>query len=165
MKYAYIAAATLGLFLTAPAIHAIADDQTPPSEMDHQDGDHGDWDEGKMKAKLGLSDDQAAKLKALRASSKEAFKPVMEKDRGLMAKLNDQVVNKAADSDIEATLKDLKANRNAMKEQMEKMQDQKDAILTPMQRAKMLLARHAMMKHGREKHEGMNHDHAADAPH
>ena len=60
----------------------------------------------------------------------------MEKDRGLIAKLNDQVVNKAADADIQTTLNGLKANHNAMKEQMEKMQDQKDAILTPTQQGK-----------------------------
>jgi Spy/CpxP family protein refolding chaperone len=146
MKYATLAAATLGLFLCTPAMHAIADDQTPPAPMDHQSPGHGGWDEAKLKAKLGLTDDQAAKLKALRDSGKGAFKPFMEKERGLMAKLNDQVVNKAPDTEIQTTLKDLKTNRDAMKDQMEKMEDQKNAILTPTQQAKMMLGRRKMMQ-------------------
>jgi Spy/CpxP family protein refolding chaperone len=159
MKYAYMTAAALGLFLSTPALHAIADDQTP-MPMDHQGQGHDGWDEGKMKDKLGLSDDQVAKLKAMRDSSKEAFKPLMEKERGLMAKLNDQSVNKAPDSAIQTTLNDLKANHKAMKEQMEKIQDQKDAILTPSQQAKMMLMRQKMMERGSHNHgeHGDRHD-------
>jgi Spy/CpxP family protein refolding chaperone len=155
MKFTYLTAATLGLFLACPALHAIADDQTPPPAMDHHQG-HDGWDDGKMKAKLGLTDDQVAKLKAMGEANKNAFKPFMEKERGIIAKLNDQVVNKAPDADIQTTLNDLKANRSAMKEQMEKMQDEKDTILTPTQQAKRILAREKMFKHAHGKHGGMH---------
>ena len=164
MKFAPLTLAALSLFFTAPAIYAVADDDQASPAMEHQGHDHGDWDEGKMKARLGLTDDQVAKLKDLRTTSKEAFKAIMEKDKGLIARLNDQVVNKASDSDIQTTLNDLKANRNAMRDQMEKMQDQKDAILTPTQQAKLLLAHRRMMKRGMHggMHDGMHKNPASD---
>ena len=157
MKFASITAATLGLLFVTPAIHAFADNQTPPP-MNQRDGDrgHDGWDEGKMQRRLGLSDDQIAKLKALRESNKETFKTFGEKEHGLMAKLNDQVVNKASEKDIQTTLAALKENQTAIRNQMEKSQAQKDAILTPTQQAKMVLARHRMMeKHGRPMHDGV----------
>ena len=108
---------------------------------------------------LAPTKDQVTKLKALRESGKEAFKSLMEKEHGLMAKLNDQVVNKAADAEIQTTLNDLKTNRSAMKDQMEKMQDQKAAILTPTQQAKMVLARRKMLKHHHGKEDEMFSNH------
>jgi len=101
-------------------------------------------DPKKLQKKLGLSDEQTAKIDGLIQSKKGTIKPLREKQMGLVKKLQQQVDQKASDSDIQATLADLKANRNVMRDQMEQFQSQMQDILTPTQQAKMFLKR---MKH------------------
>ena len=68
MKYAYIIAAALGLFLARPAIHTIRQMIKPRRRMDHQGSAATDgYDEGKNESEVRLKHcDQVAKLKALR---------------------------------------------------------------------------------------------------
>lgn len=102
----------------------------------------------RMKEKLGLSDEQVKKLKALREGQAEAMKANHRKMRDLMAKLEDQVSDKASDSAIAATLKDLKAARKDMEALQQKMEEGREAILTPSQLAKGLLAMRGHMGMG-----------------
>jgi len=130
----------LGAFtITAPQ-WLRADEPSAAESKEHH------WDAAKMQKKLDLTDDQVTKLNAAREAEKDARKPLWEKQKDLMKKLEGQVKDKASDSDIQATLADMRSNRKAIADQMEQFQNQKDGILTPTQQAKMLIAR---MKHGR----------------
>ncbi len=108
-----------------------------------------------MAKKLELSDDQTAKLKSTMESEKEAVTPLREKQHELIKKLKGQVKDKVADADIQTTLNDLKSNPQAIRDQMEKFQSQKETLLTPTQRAKMILGRNKKMHRGKhhEEHE------------
>lgn len=110
-----------------------------------------------MKEKLGLSEDQAKKLKALQESQGKDMKTLQRKMRDLMAKLEDQVDDKATDSALDATLKELKVAQKEMMAAHEKLQEAREAILTPTQRAKGLL----MMRggHGGGKVDEGEHEH------
>ena len=77
----------------------------------------------------------------------------MEKGKELHKKLQDQVDKKASDAELQATLSDMEINHKAMREQMEKFRQQREAVLTPMQRAKSALAM------GEMRHEGMMRRH------
>ena len=96
-------------------------------------------DPGMMDKELGLTADQSAKLKTLRMDQGASMMALSGTQRDLLTKLGDQVKNKASDSELQATLKDIQANRKAMMDRGEKFRRQQDDLLTPTQRAKMLL--------------------------
>lgn len=108
--------------------------------------------EGRMKERLGLSDEQAKKLEALREADQKEMKAAHRKVRDLMAKLEDQVEDKASDSAIAATLKELDAAHKDRQAAMEKAKAAREAILSPTQRAKFLLK---MRGHGMGMGKGM----------
>jgi Spy/CpxP family protein refolding chaperone len=117
-----------------------------------------------MKDKLGLSDDQAGKLKAAFEAQKAAAKPVREQMKVSLEKLKWQVDSKADAKDISATLASVDQARKALRDQREKFAGSLSSILTPEQRAKMAL--HMMAPRGRggwSGHGGMkggrHHDH------
>ena len=147
MKYQFAAVTLASFLMTLPVASMRADE--PGQGMEPQEHH---WDSAKMQKKLGLTDDQTAKMKALHDSEKEAMKPLWEKQKDLMKTLEGQVKAKASDTDIQATLDAMKSNHEAMRSQMEQFQTQKDAILTPTQRAQMMLAH--MHHHG---HGGKDH--------
>jgi Spy/CpxP family protein refolding chaperone len=135
-----------GLLMAAPGAVLRADDAMPAMEkQDHS------FDAKKMQKKLGLTDDQTVKLKAIAEAQKAAMKPLWDKQKDLTKKLKEQVDAKASDTDIQATLTELQTNRTAMRDQMEQFRTQKDAILTPTQQAKMLLHMHKGMHHDKDK--------------
>jgi Spy/CpxP family protein refolding chaperone len=114
-------------------------------------------DSGKMMKSLGLSADQTTKMKSVMDAQKTALKPLWDKQKDLMKKLKGQVDAKAGDSDIQATLSEIKSTHETMRTQMEQFQDQKAAILTPTQQAQMLLKRTERMdshhgKHSKDEH-------------
>lgn len=110
-------------------------DGPPP----HEAGMMGEKMAEKMKEKLGLTDDQAAKFKAAMKAHGDAVKPLHEKLRDGMKKLHGQVEAKASDADIKATLDSLKSTRKDMEAAQEKLHAEVSTILTPTQQAKMLL--------------------------
>ncbi len=129
-------AATLlaGLLLLAAAGAARAQEDegdAPPPE--HQ------MSAAKLKDKLGLTDEQVQKLDASMKSAKETMKPLGEALKQDMAKLKEQVRAKAKDDEIQSTLDSLQKDRTALREAMEKHMDESKGILTPTQRAKMVL--------------------------
>lgn len=161
MKRFICAALAAALLLPgALAVRAHAHDGDEDEQSEHQGPPEGGMREkmaDRMKEKLGLSDDQATKLKDAMKAHGEASKPIMEKVKAGMEKLRDQVKSKAADADIKATLADLKTQRAAMQAEESKFHDSLAGFLTPTQQAKMLIGmmarHHAMMEnrggHGR----------------
>jgi Spy/CpxP family protein refolding chaperone len=103
-------------------------------------GDHMD----KMKEKLGLSDDQAAKLKDLFKSQMEANKPLRDQMKIDMDTLQQKVDMKASDGDIKKLLDKLDSENKEMQASRDKMKDQLRSILTPTQQAKMVLGMRKM---------------------
>ena len=120
------------------------------------------WEHRKGFEELGLTDDQKNKLQTIRENERNAMKPLWRKARDLRDKLSDQVEDKASDSALQSTLADLKSNRKAMMRQMEKFQEDRDAVLTPTQQAKMMVSHghHPMGHDGERGHEG--HDEGRD---
>lgn len=128
------------LLLGAGSARAHDDDAGAPAE-------HGHMSAAKLKDKLGLSDDQVKKLDASMAALKESVKPLREQVKKDMTALKEQLKAKAKDDEIQSTLDALKKDRDAMRDAMEKhMADLKD-ILTPTQRAKMVVKMGERRKH------------------
>ena len=130
LTYAALAGAFVLTPLLCPTLRAEDEGMGP---------EHHEMGPEKMKEKLGLSDEQAEKFKASFKAMREAAKPLREKMKGTMEKLRDQVKNKASDSEIQATLDELRANEKAMQDAHQKARDDSASYLTPTQRAKMAL--------------------------
>jgi len=94
---------------------------------------------GGMKEKLGLTDEQAAKMKDIWKSQQETMKSLRDQERVDMALLRQKVDAKASDSEIRTVLDKLSADRKAIQEAQESMTKKMKSILTPTQQAKMLL--------------------------
>lgn len=99
----------------------------------------------KMREKLGISEAQADKLKAARRAKRDASEATRAELKAAMRKLSDQLEDKAPEKDLAATLERIAAARKAQRAEMEKFEAGMREILTPTQRAKMLVA---MKKHG-----------------
>jgi Spy/CpxP family protein refolding chaperone len=108
-----------------------------------------------MKERLGLSDDQAAKLKAAWEAEKTASKALREQAKEANRKLEEEVRGLASDKEIQATLDQLDAGRKAMAAEHQKLESSVASILKPYQRAKLrLLMAHMMKGRGRWGHGG-----------
>ncbi|MFI5350583.1 MAG: Spy/CpxP family protein refolding chaperone [Elusimicrobiota bacterium] len=146
--------AALAAALLTPGLWAVAaraqDDAPPPppEQSEHQDaGKMAD----RMKEKLGLTDEQAGKLKDAMKTHGDAMKPIGQQMKDGFKKLGEQIKSKASDADIQASLDSLKTARKAMAEEQEKFHDALAAFLTPTQRAKMLIGAEMRMRreHGK----------------
>ena len=140
----------LGTIMALPLGVVRADEGAPQAanEGEAHHGKHGGRDRHKEK---DLTDDQKAKLKSIREAEEIALKPIERKQRNLSIKLRDQLEDKASDSDITSTLSDLKANRESMEKEAKRFMTQREAILTPTQRACMLLKHEHRSHWGDEK--------------
>lgn len=132
MKTMIGAALAAALLLAGPAaVRAYAhDDDAPGAEM---------------KEKLGLTDDQAAKLKSAMESHRESMKGLMRQQRDATAKLHDLLEDKASDEKVSAALDSLKAAHKQIAAAHEKLDETLAGFLTPTQRAKMFLGMMARM--------------------
>jgi Spy/CpxP family protein refolding chaperone len=131
---------------------------------DHEgdDADHAHH-MGMMKDKLGLTDDQKAKMKEFHKSQQEKMKALMDQQKADLKSLKEKVDEKASDAELKAVLDKLSADRKAIQEAQEDMIKNMRAILTPMQQAKMALGMakrmHGMkMGNWKEKKEKWNKD-------
>jgi Spy/CpxP family protein refolding chaperone len=113
-------------------------------------GMHGNM-QGKMKEKLGLTDEQATQLKTHMDAHHAAVKPLRDQRRQSLEKLKTQVQSKASDTEIQATLDQLKTTQQSLQAEWAKMADGTATFLTPTQRAKMLLMQQARGKGGMHK--------------
>lgn len=108
-----------------------------------------------FKKMLGLTDDQAKKVEALKKDEKAEIKPLRDKVRTLSKKLEWQIAAKASDDDIKSTLDEARSARESMVSSMKKYRTQMNNILTPTQQAKLLVFKSKMIerkKHGDWKH-------------
>jgi Spy/CpxP family protein refolding chaperone len=125
------------------ALSARADEKEGPS------GEHPKmervWGE-----KLGLSKEQEAKLKQAHEDEAAALKPLRRELRDSLAKLHDQLEDKASDKDLQASLDRVEKARKALRDEREKAREKTATILTVQQRARiaLMMGEHGMGEHG-----------------
>ena len=132
MKHLLGMALILGLAGSAVWAH---DDK----EEEGKGREHHEMSMEKMQEKLGLSKDQAEKFAAAKKVMEESNKPMHEEMAAEMARLGQQLKNKADDKAIQATLDKLEKNHKAMDAAHEKFKAEMESVLTPTQRARMLM--------------------------
>ena len=93
----------------------------------------------RFQKKLELTDDQAAKLKAIDEAQRKEQTPLWEDLGKQMKELKALVDEKAPDAKLTAKIKGLKAIRDKIEANRKKFDGQKEAVLTPMQQAKVAL--------------------------
>ncbi|MDE2290987.1 MAG: Spy/CpxP family protein refolding chaperone, partial [Elusimicrobia bacterium] len=104
-----------------------------------QDQGGGDPGGGGGQPSLRPTEDQQNKLQDIRDKMQEQVLPLRIKERKALRKLRDQVRKKASDSDIAATLDELKSVHDSMRDAQEKSEQEMAKVLTPTQRAMMVL--------------------------
>lgn len=145
------------LISTVTAAGLLAGALLLPAMIRAEDHDGGGRQESRLerlREKLGISDEQAAKLKAARRATRDATGMARTELKAAMRKLKDQLEDKASEKELAATLERIAAARKAQRAEAEKFEAGLGAILTPIQRAKMLVA---MKRHG-----GMKRRHRRD---
>lgn len=155
MKKIICAVIAAGLFAAGPfAVRARAEDGGHDEGGRAERAGHME----KMKERLGLTDDQAAKLKAAWKAEKDASEELREKSKQASHKLEEEVRDLASEKEIQATLDQLDANRKAMMAERQKLEASFAAILRPSQRAKMRLMMEHMRRHGHWGHDDGDRD-------
>jgi Spy/CpxP family protein refolding chaperone len=118
-----------------------------PMAFGEDDERGGDWMGGKMGKALQLTPDQHAKIKAINEEQMKTQKPLWESLGAQLKELKTLVEAKAPDGQLTAKLDQIKATRDQIETNRMNFQGQKEAVLTPVQRAKWTLA---MAKHMKE---------------
>ena len=158
MNYRWPSILLLGTLMSLPLSLVRADEDGKPAheeESHHWKHDRGNEHEH---GDLGITNDQKSKLKSIMEAQEKALKPFWRKHRDLTIKLADLVEDKASDADITKTLSDLKENREAMETESKRFKGQREAVFTPTQKARMMLAhRFGHESWGNEGHEKMDH--------
>lgn len=95
---------------------------------------------GKIARRLGLTEDQAKKMKEFQKTKREAVAPLRKKLKEEMSSLRELVRDEAGDKEIQASLTRLAEARKALQAENEKFIKNLETVLTPSQRAKVLLA-------------------------
>jgi|GEM_PF-1967556 Spy/CpxP family protein refolding chaperone len=127
-----------GALLVVPALHA--DDKPAQAEKEGEHwGGHDKFEH--MKKWLGLSDDQAAQWKKAEEGQRDAGKLLRDKLKADQAQLSVLVDEKASDGKLTDALNALESDGKALKAQGEKQREAIKAILTPLQQAKLVVAR------------------------
>jgi Spy/CpxP family protein refolding chaperone len=103
---------------------------------------------GKMARWLDLTPDQSAKIKDLMAAHRKATRGLRDRRQDAMRALRYAMEDKAPESQITAKLNDLKAAQEALRAAQDKHHDEIAKLLTPTQRAKFILGRDRMPRHG-----------------
>ncbi len=143
------AAALLAGALLLPA--ALRAEDKPEGKPEKHEGKEGHEDfRARMKEKFGISEDQEAKLKAARRAKRDASEAAMSELGAATRKLQDQLEDKASEKDLSATLDKIAAVRKTMRADEDKFEASLSSILTPTQRAKMVV----MMKSHMHGHGG-----------
>lgn len=89
---------------------------------------------------IGLSGDAAEKLTTVLKSGRKVGEPLHRRLHESLEKLRWQVDAEAGDKEIAATLEQVEKARDALRKQRESVKAEIDGLLTPEQRARMLLA-------------------------
>ncbi|UPT74748.1 MAG: Spy/CpxP family protein refolding chaperone [Elusimicrobiota bacterium] len=137
------AALLAGALLLPAALRAEKDGPKGGKPESREDGPRGKW-----KEKLGLTEEQEAKLKGLRRAHREESESARAEVKAAVRKLADQLEDKASEKELTATLDRIQAGRKSLHAQREKFEASAAAILTPTQRARMAVAMGRMMERG-----------------
>jgi Spy/CpxP family protein refolding chaperone len=129
----------------------------PVARADQEKGKGGDRG-GKAAKALELTGDQQAKLKAIGEDQKKTQTPLWQALGDQMKELKQLVDGKADDAKLVAKLNELKKTRGTIEENRKKFDAQKEAVLTPMQRAKTALWLGWKAKQAIERGQGMKSD-------
>lgn len=131
-----------------------------PAFAGHESGEHkghGEKGEKSEKKGMGLTDDQKAKIKAVKEERKQASQAHKEKIKALHQDLKELLDNEKPDAGaIQKTLASIKTERSNFLKSMEASQAKMETILTPVQLAKMEL------KHGKGEWKGRGGEHGRD---
>ena len=152
MRHALCAA--LLASLVAVPLHAAEADN------DHERGSKAATEPGhrrmadRMKKKLGMNDEQAKKLDAAFQGRQAAVKPLREALRKALRRVHGLLEIEASDKDIQAALSQVEQARKALRAENDKFQKTLETMLSPTQRAKMLVMREKMMRRGEGGHQG-----------
>ena len=137
----------VGIQYGAYAENNQAEDAHPGRHEDMDDGMMGGGMMGdrldRLKEKLGLTDDQAVKLKGLFKKQMEDTRSLRDQMRIDMDTLRQKVDMKTSDSEIKKLLDALSADRDKIEEGRRKMEKNLREILTPTQQAKFLMGMRA----------------------
>lgn len=89
--------------------------------------------------RLGLSDEQVAKIKAARSAHRQAMREISSTVRKDIRNLRDLVKSNAADSDLSAAISTLKQDRESQRKEREALSQDLGAVFTPSQYARYIL--------------------------
>jgi len=131
-----ITMALAGALLLPAALRAQGGPEGKPGAF----GDKKEAFKERMKEKFGISDEQEAKLKAAKRARRDAEAAIHAELQAGMRKLSDQLEDKAPEKDLSATLDKLVAGRKSLRAEEDKFEAALTSILTPTQRAQMLVA-------------------------
>lgn len=95
----------------------------------------------KWAKRIGVTEEQMKKLQTLQTAESSEIEPLMEKQRTLTMKLQQQVNAKAEDAALKETLTAIHTNWAAQEEVHRKYVYKRSDVLTPTQQAKMILSR------------------------
>ena len=137
-----------GLLAGALMIPAMLRAEDKPAEKHEGHGEKGGRDAfaEHMREALGLSEEQEAKLKTARRTKRDKAAGAMAELGAATRQLEDQLEDKASEKDLSATLDRVQAARDAMRAEEDRFEAALASILTPTQRAKMVLAIKAHMR-------------------
>jgi Spy/CpxP family protein refolding chaperone len=136
--FAAVAAALLAPGWAGLPARAQDDDMPPPPERSGEQGDGGARGD-RMRERLGLSEEQAGKLKDARREHAATVKPLQEKQKEAVKSLARLLRKKASDDEIGSALQDLASARKAAAAENEKFEAALGSFLTPTQRAKLIV--------------------------
>ncbi|MBI4371025.1 MAG: periplasmic heavy metal sensor [Elusimicrobia bacterium] len=137
-----IACAVLAASLLAvPFAVSAARHEGPPSE---------DGMGKRLEEELGLNDAQAAQVKTAFKSHREAAKSLRERLKTALRRLRAQMDLEAGDAKIAAALEEVEAARAAVRDEGERLAVRLKSLLTPAQRAKLMLKREHGPRRGME---------------
>jgi len=139
MKRLILSFAAVGLMIAPMAMAAEAEKPAGP----------GHERMGKM---LDLTPDQQAKLKTIGEEQRKVMAPLREAMETQMKELKELVDAKADDAKLIAKMDQIKKTRDSIETSQKKFQEQRDAVLTPTQKAKQMLM---MGRMGRQGPDGM----------
>lgn len=123
----------------------------PVAVVKADEGNDGAQQALQMKDKLGLTDEQVAKLKALIEAEKAEYGPLVKQQMADLKTLGEKVKAGAPDAELKPLLDKLESQRQAIENAKTSHIDKARAILNPTQQAKITLVivarRLAVLKH------------------
>ena len=117
-------------------------------------GDNSGWFEGnrivRIQEKLGLTDDQVKKIKAIGESTRKALEPLQKQQADDVKAIREKLNAGGTDADLKPLLEKLEADHKSIADARKAELDQIREILTPIQQAKAVVALSEKMGHWKD---------------